>query len=132
MSKTTRLKSQVINTILCQVFISNLIVAIKGMPADTPFMFDVYHSPVQQAARSHPNSLAVQRAINALWHDKSENQTTIQEPLSYADGFRIRPEDTIFNALPPHIGMLFSSLYQSDYVSRLIICRWRQSLALGR
>ncbi|TIA71341.1 DUF1479-domain-containing protein [Aureobasidium pullulans] len=85
------------------VFISNLIVSIKGMPADTPFMFDVYHSPVQQAARSHPNSLAVQRAINALWHDKSVNQTTIQEPLSYADGFRIRPENTIFNALPPHI-----------------------------
>ena len=72
------------------------------MPADTPFMFNVYHSPVQQAARSHPNSLAVQKAINDLWHDNNSNLH--QEPLSYADGFRIRPENTVFHALPPHIG----------------------------
>ncbi|KAG9673375.1 DUF1479-domain-containing protein, partial [Aureobasidium melanogenum] len=76
---------------------------ITGMPAENAFMFNVYHSPVQQAARSHPNSLAVQRAINSLWHDESDQQNNFHEPLSYADGFRIRPENTVFNALPPHI-----------------------------
>lgn len=74
------------------------------MPAENPFMFNVYHSPVQQAARSHPNSLAVQRAINSLWHDDSDQEKKFHEPLSYADGFRIRPADTEFKALPPHIG----------------------------
>ncbi|KAH8656648.1 hypothetical protein BGZ60DRAFT_417436 [Tricladium varicosporioides] len=75
--------------------------SITGMPAETPFMFNVYHSPTQQAARSHPNSLALQRAINTLWHDTTT--TTSPEPLSYADGCRIRPENTKFNSLPPHI-----------------------------
>ncbi|KAI4850165.1 DUF1479-domain-containing protein [Aureobasidium sp. EXF-8845] len=73
------------------------------MPAENPFMFNVYHSPVQQAARSHPNSLAVQRTINSLWHDESDQPNEFHEPLSYADGFRIRPKNTVFNALPPHI-----------------------------
>ena len=74
------------------------------MPAENPFMFSVYHSPVQQAARSHPNSLAVQRVVNSLWSDESDHEKKFHDPLSYADGFRIRPENTTFNALPPHIG----------------------------
>ncbi|KAF4629193.1 hypothetical protein G7Y89_g8961 [Cudoniella acicularis] len=78
--------------------------SVTGMPAETPFMFNVYHSPTQQAARSYPNSLKLQRGINQLWHD--ETNTTSPEPLSYADGFRIRPEKTEFNSLPPHIGSL--------------------------
>jgi hypothetical protein len=73
-------------------------------------MFNVYHSPVQQAARSHPNSLAVQRTINSLWHDESDQPNEFHEPLSYADGFRIRPKNTVFNALPPHIGQWLSRL----------------------
>ena len=53
-------------------------------------MFDVYHSPSQQAGQSHPNSLAVQRALLALWHDDSDPGGTFEEPLSYADAFRMR------------------------------------------
>lgn len=81
----------------------------SGMPADTPFMFNVYHSPVQQAARAHPNSLALQRAINNLWHDGTFD-SSFADPLSYADGFRIRPANTTSHALPPHIGEYSSSI----------------------
>jgi hypothetical protein len=85
---------------------SNLTSAHPGWPAP-PIMFNVYHSPVQQAARSHPNELAVQRAINSLWHDISGS--TSPEPLSYADGFRIRAPKSQFFGLPPHIGTYMGS-----------------------
>ena len=67
-------------------------------------MFNVYHSPSQQAARSHANSLAVQRTILKLWHDDSDDSKSFEEPLSYADAFRIRApkSDGVFT-LPPHI-----------------------------
>jgi hypothetical protein len=67
-------------------------------------MFNVYHSPTQQAGRSHPNSLAVQRALLKFWHDDSDSSNAFQEPLSYADAFRIRTpkSDGVFT-LPPHI-----------------------------
>jgi hypothetical protein len=67
-------------------------------------MFNVYHSPSQQAARSHENSLAVQRTILNFWHDDNDAVSSFAEPLSYADAFRIRApkSDGVFT-LPPHI-----------------------------
>ncbi|KAG0648994.1 hypothetical protein D0Z07_5009 [Hyphodiscus hymeniophilus] len=77
---------------------------ITGFPEPSPYMFNVYHSPAQQAGRSHPNSLAVQRALLQLWHDDDDLSKSFAEPLSYADAFRIRApkSDGVFT-LPPHI-----------------------------
>lgn len=99
---------------------------LLGTPKETPFMFNIYHSPVQQAARSHPNSLAIQRAINELWHDESGE--TSSEPLSYADGFRIRPANTEFTGLPPHIGKVISHFFACLANKPR---RWRLSLSMG-
>ena len=62
---------------------------------------NLYFSPSQVAARSHPNLLKVQRELNSLWHDPSG--TSSPDPLSYADAVRIRPPGVPFYGLGPHI-----------------------------
>jgi hypothetical protein len=64
-------------------------------------MLSLYFSPTQMAARSHPNQLKLSRELNSWWHDKSGSSTS--EPLSYADGVRIRPPGVDFMGLGPHI-----------------------------
>lgn len=73
----------------------------KGWPAATPFVLNLYWSPTQQAIRSHPHHLALQRELNSWWHDSSKS--TSPDPLSYADGVRIRPPGIPFYGLGPHI-----------------------------
>lgn len=73
----------------------------SGWPDATPFVLNLYWSPSQQAARSHPRQSKLQRAINTWWHD--EEGTTSPEPLSYADAIRIRPPGVPFYGLGPHI-----------------------------
>jgi len=53
------------------------------------------------AARSHPNILKLSRELNSWWHSSGEAAT--DEPLSYADGVRIRPPGVPFPGLGPHI-----------------------------
>ena len=64
------------------------------------------------AARSHPNVVAAQRWLNNFWHPSSaeENQefmkgVVLDQPLSYADRFRIRNPDRNekWTFFPPHI-----------------------------
>ena len=64
-------------------------------------MLNLYFSPTQIAARSHPNQLKVARELNSWWHDSSKSATP--DPLSYADAVRIRPPGQPFYGLGPHI-----------------------------
>ncbi|KIW54106.1 hypothetical protein PV05_06490 [Exophiala xenobiotica] len=92
--------------------------SIGGWPAETPFILNLYYSPTQIAARSHPNQLRLSEELNSWWHD--DTGTTSPEPLSYADGVRIRPPGIPFRGLGPHIdaGSLCrwaDPVYQSFY-----------------
>jgi len=76
---------------------------VKALPPDDPAVYELYWSPTQTAARSHPNMLFTQQFLASLWHSSdptSEISTT--HPLTYADRLRIRkPGDGKF-ALGPH------------------------------
>ncbi|TDZ14653.1 Uncharacterized protein Cob_v012486 [Colletotrichum orbiculare MAFF 240422] len=74
---------------------------IQGWPKESPSMLMLYDSPVQNALRSHPNQLRLQRILNGLWHDSSVE--TSPEPLVYYDGIRDRPPRQEFLGLGPHI-----------------------------
>lgn len=87
-----------------------------GWPQEAPYIFSLYYSPTQVAARTHPNQLKLSRELNSWWHDDSGASTP--DPLSYADGFRIRPPGKSFLGLGPHI----------DAGS---LCRWADAGYLG-
>ncbi len=74
---------------------------VKGWPAESPSMLMLYDSPPQIAIRTHPNMLRLQRKLNDLWHDAS-NETS-PTPLLYSDGMRDRPPHSPFMGLGPHI-----------------------------
>ncbi|KKY20013.1 hypothetical protein UCRPC4_g04278 [Phaeomoniella chlamydospora] len=75
--------------------------SITGWPAENPFVLNLYFTPTQIAARSHPNQLRVAKELNSWWHDSSDSATA--DPLSYADAVRIRPPGVPFYGLGPHI-----------------------------
>jgi hypothetical protein len=74
-----------------------------AFPAEDPAVYELYWTPTQVKARSHPNLLKTQSFLSSLWHSSdpaSEISTTY--PLTYADRLRIRrPGDGKF-ALGPH------------------------------
>jgi hypothetical protein len=76
--------------------------SIGGWPAETPFILNLYFSPTQIAARSHPNQLKLTQELNSWWHDSTGGEFS-PEQLSYADGVRIRPPGVAFRGLGPHI-----------------------------
>ncbi|KAL2877053.1 hypothetical protein SGCOL_007674 [Colletotrichum sp. CLE4] len=75
---------------------------IQGWPKEAPSMLMLYDSPTQNAVRSHPNHLQLQRLLNQLWHDKSGEDAS-PDPLVYYDGVRDRPPQQEFLGLGPHI-----------------------------
>ncbi|KAJ4177394.1 hypothetical protein NW755_013880 [Fusarium falciforme] len=75
--------------------------SIQAWPAESPSMLILYNSPTQNALRSHPNHLKLQRKLNELWHD-STNETS-PDPLVYLDGVRDRAPGQPFLGLGPHI-----------------------------
>jgi hypothetical protein len=96
---------------------------VKAFPADSPAVYELYWSPMQVAARSHPNMLKAQSFLASFWHSSDpESEFSTKHSLTYADRFRIRqPGDAKF-ALGPHTdgGSLerwedqeYSSVYQS-------------------
>ncbi|EPS44239.1 hypothetical protein H072_1754 [Dactylellina haptotyla CBS 200.50] len=74
---------------------------ISAWPAETPSMYEIYDSPMQNSIRSNPRHLKAQRLLNKLWHDKSGE--TSPDPLIYYDGVRDRPPKQVFLGLGPHI-----------------------------
>lgn len=78
---------------------------VKGFPADSPTVYELYWTKSQLHGRSHPNVLKVCRALQNLWYSTSETPQPISlnHPLTYADRLRIRlPDDKQF-ALGPHM-----------------------------
>ncbi|KAH9909951.1 hypothetical protein F4778DRAFT_789306 [Xylariomycetidae sp. FL2044] len=79
---------------------------INGWPIGSPSIFQLFNSAPQVAVRTHPNQLALQKALNALYHDghgSTTAATASAEPLSYTDATRIRPPGQEFLGLGPHI-----------------------------
>ncbi|EWC46728.1 hypothetical protein DRE_03973 [Drechslerella stenobrocha 248] len=74
---------------------------IRAWPDDSPSMYELFDSPMQNTIRSHPDHLKLQRLLNALWHDKTGE--TSPDPLIYYDGVRNRPPNQAFLGLGPHI-----------------------------
>jgi hypothetical protein len=77
---------------------------VKGFPAEKPTVFELYWSPSQIKARSHPGLLRVQEALLNIWHGcDNDSPIVTRAPLVYADRLRIRlPGDSKFR-LGPHM-----------------------------
>lgn len=76
---------------------------IGAWPKESPSMLLLYNSPTQNAIRSHPNHLNLQRKLNDLWHNYDASDGTSPEPLVYLDGVRDRAPGQPFLGLGPHI-----------------------------
>ncbi|SPO21918.1 related to DUF1479 domain protein [Ustilago trichophora] len=85
----------------------------KGFPEDNPQVLELYWTPAQVAARSHPNLLTTSERFLQLFHKPSsssssssstvETACSLANPLTYVDRLRIRqPGDSKF-ALGAHI-----------------------------
>lgn len=76
----------------------------KAFPPDNPQVYELYWSPSQIKARSHPNLIRAQRFLMELWHTKDPNALiSSSHPMIYADRLRMRrPGDAKF-ALGPHV-----------------------------
>ncbi|KAK5000814.1 hypothetical protein LTR66_000400 [Elasticomyces elasticus] len=76
----------------------------KAFPADSPQVYELYWSPSQVRARSHPRLLKAQRFLMEFWHSKDPNAlVSSSHPVIYADRLRMRlPGDSKF-ALGPHV-----------------------------
>lgn len=78
---------------------------VKGFPENNPTVFELYWTKSQLSARSHPNLLKTQKALQNLWYSTSDKPQPISlnHPLSYVDRFRIRPAGDKQFALGPHM-----------------------------
>jgi hypothetical protein len=76
----------------------------KAFPPDNPQVFELYWSPAQIKARSHPNLIKAQRFLMEFWKSKDPKALVSgSHPTIYADRLRMRlPGDTRF-ALGPHV-----------------------------
>ncbi|KAK4626527.1 hypothetical protein CLAFUW4_04603 [Fulvia fulva] len=76
----------------------------KAFPADNPQVYELYWSPSQINARSHPNLIKAQRFLMEFWHSKDPSALiSSSHPMIYADRLRMRmPGDAQF-ALGPHV-----------------------------
>lgn len=76
----------------------------KAFPPENPQVYELYWSPTQIKARSHPNLIKAQRFLMEFWHSKDPNALVSgSHPTIYADRLRMRlPGDARF-ALGPHV-----------------------------
>lgn len=76
----------------------------KAFPPENPQVFELYWSPAQIKARSHPNLIKAQRFLMEFWQSKDPNALVSgSHPTIYADRLRMRlPGDARF-ALGPHV-----------------------------
>ncbi|KAK5688411.1 hypothetical protein LTS10_000389 [Elasticomyces elasticus] len=76
----------------------------KAFPQDNPQVYELYWSPAQIKARSHPNLIKAQRFLMEFWHSKDPDALiSSSHPVIYADRLRMRqPGDAKF-ALGPHV-----------------------------
>ncbi|KAF9462300.1 hypothetical protein BDZ94DRAFT_1309772 [Collybia nuda] len=99
----------------------------KGFPEHDPQVFDLFWTPPQIAARTHPRMLQTITRMNKLCSVSPESAISLTTPIVYADRCRIRhPGDTSF-ALGPHsdsgtIERWEDETYRSVY--KEILTRW--------
>ncbi|RPB24670.1 DUF1479-domain-containing protein [Terfezia boudieri ATCC MYA-4762] len=78
---------------------------VKAFPATSPSVYEIYWSPPQIRARTHPNLLTTHRfLLSSLFASPlPDSQINLTNPLSYADRLRIRPPGDARFALGPHV-----------------------------
>jgi len=80
-----------------------------GMPEDNKILFHLFWTKSQVKARSHPNVLAATAWLNHLYHQSFHSDgekivgLRLDQPLSYADRFRMRPAGAGFELIGPHM-----------------------------
>lgn len=76
----------------------------KAFPNKNPQVYELYWSPAQIRARSHPHLLKAQKFLMEFWHSKDPQALiSSSHPTIYADRLRLRtPGDNKF-ALGPHV-----------------------------
>ncbi|KAG8943451.1 hypothetical protein FRC00_011143 [Tulasnella sp. 408] len=77
---------------------------VDGFPEGNKQFFEMYWSPSQLKARSHPNVLAAGAWLNKLWDASEDDVVDLEHCMSYADRFRIRqPSPNNWGHHAPHI-----------------------------
>lgn len=73
----------------------------RGSPSDNPQVYDLFWSPAQIRARSHPYLLAAQRFLLSHWQSKNHSMVSTAHPTIYADKLCMRsPKDGDFSFGP--------------------------------
>jgi hypothetical protein len=63
----------------------------RGYPKDDIQIYELYWAKAQLEARSHPNMLTVQKALNKVWHSREQDDPVdLGNPITYCDRLRIR------------------------------------------
>lgn len=78
---------------------------VKAFPASNPSVYEVYWSPPQIRARTHPRLLTAQSFLLSTLFEKTlpNDSVDLSTPLAYADRLRIRPPGDAGFALGPHV-----------------------------
>lgn len=81
---------------------------VKGFPPDNIQFFELYNSPAQIQARTHPALIKTQTFLLSLWHTSNPSSpVSLTTPISYFDRLRIRypdpKDDWGTRGLGPHI-----------------------------
>ncbi|OCH89446.1 DUF1479-domain-containing protein [Obba rivulosa] len=76
---------------------------VKGVPPDRPAFYEIYNSPAQIQARTHPAVIETQKYLLTLWKASSGTPISMRTPVSYFDRLRIRPPGPSVFTLGPHI-----------------------------
>ncbi|KAI9670008.1 MAG: hypothetical protein M1831_007044 [Alyxoria varia] len=76
----------------------------KAFPPSNPQVYELYWSPSQMKARTHPKLLKTQKFLMSHWHSENPSAAiSLSHPTAYADQLRIRqPGDSRF-APGPHV-----------------------------
>ncbi|EKM53735.1 uncharacterized protein PHACADRAFT_176135 [Phanerochaete carnosa HHB-10118-sp] len=77
---------------------------IKGSPAENIVFYELYGSPAQIQARSHPHVIKTHESLLAsLFHASPTTPVSLHTPISYFDRLRIRPPGPSQFTLGPHM-----------------------------
>ena len=75
----------------------------SGAPRDKPVWYELYNSPSQIAARTHPGLLTSQAYLLSLWNESPNIPVSTRTPVSYFDRCRIRLPGPSAFTLGPHV-----------------------------
>ena len=75
-----------------------------GSPAGNVVFYELYGSPAQIQARSHPNVIHTHKSLlTSLFHASPTTPVSLHTPISYFDRLRIRPPGPSQFTLGPHM-----------------------------